>query len=323
MAIKKGSRPAAGRSKRATKKTAAKPKRPASATATAKKKSSTPVTRAAAATSKAKRFLTRAQFNNVLEEFARETNIRVRDISRARPEATRVRRAKRAAKKATTAAAPETGFDPCLPNTTTRLGTPIRNQQDSDLCIAFAVAAAMETAICRNRNDIANTPEINADHVFRKNGAQVGSVVTIQGAVASGVLDVTCLPFGQAQPCAQPAPHTWKCDLRAVQAFPSARIQVMKEQLRNVGPLVSLIQVFANFANYSKTTPYTSEGTATAGFHAVCIVGFEVDGNGGGRWIAKNSMGPGWGDQGFFRIDWGQPDVRPEDVVFVAANVRQ
>ncbi|MGQ0650363.1 MAG: C1 family peptidase, partial [Gemmatimonadaceae bacterium] len=219
--------------------------------------------------------------------------------------------------------APDTGFDPLEPGTTTRLCTPVRNQNTSDLCIAFAVAAAMEAAVGRHRQTTNKAPEINVDHVFRKNGAQVGSVQTIQGAVASGVFDVDCLPFGATQPCTDVAAHTWKCDLRPLQAPKKERVALLKQQLRDVGPLVALIQVFSNFASYDKVEPYVPK-KPSAGFHAVCIVGYEVDAGGTtGRWIVKNSLGPGWGDQGFFRLPWGQELVKPEDVVFVAADVHQ
>jgi C1A family cysteine protease len=40
-----------------------------------------------------------------------------------------------------------------------------------------------------------------------------------------------------------------------------------------------------------------------AGGHCVSIVGYD---DAGAYWIAKNSWGSGWGDQGFFKIAYGQ-----------------
>jgi hypothetical protein len=268
-------------------------------------------------------FLSAEQFAKILQEFESEVNVRVRDVSRAPADATRVQ-PKKKAKRSGRATAPDTGFDPCMTGTTTRLCTPIRNQQNTDLCIAFAVAAAMETAVCRTRDTTNGIPEINVDHVFRKNGAQVGSVSTIQGAVKTGVFDVVCLPLGSTQPCVDTGAHMWKCDLLPVQALEKDRVRVMKETLRNTGPLVSLIQVFDGFADGMGVDPYGPTSEPSAGFHAVCIVGYEVDPGGAtGRWIAKNSMGAGWGSSGFFRIPWRHARVKPESVVFVASNVRQ
>ena len=41
------------------------------------------------------------------------------------------------------------------------------------------------------------------------------------------------------------------------------------------------------------------------GGHAVVIVGWGVE-NGINYWIAQNSWGPNWGENGYFRIQFGQ-----------------
>ena len=39
------------------------------------------------------------------------------------------------------------------------------------------------------------------------------------------------------------------------------------------------------------------------GGHCVCIIGYD---DAQKCWIAKNSWGKGWGEQGFFRIGYGE-----------------
>lgn len=270
-------------------------------------------------------FLNARQFKRILENHKRE-RVRARKPSLvAAADATTVAsstRARRGFAPADTGAPPDVGFDPLIPGSTIRLTTVPRDQMSSDRCIAFAVAAAMETAICRARNTNAGVPEISVEHILSKCKGQTGSVLRAQTAVGEGVLDSTCFPDATKVPCAKPAEHTWKCDLRAVKGQKKKRVSLMKQQLRDVGPLISLIQVYSDFLKYNSTAPYVGK-LPSAGFHAVCIVGFESDPGGGGRWIARNSMGPAWNGTGFLTIPFDDPQVKSEDAVFVAADVRQ
>ena len=219
---------------------------------------------------------------------------------------------------ATTAAA---GFDSVA---VVNLSTPVRTQPDGDdRCIAYAVAAGMEAAICRTNQTSVGAPEISVQDVFASQGAQVGAIDTIQVAVVKGVVDATCFPEGAAGRCTNPGPHTFFAKVTAIGGPQNKRVQAMRTALETRGPLVTLVEIFSNFTNFAGGTPYNATGPS-AGFHAMCILGFEVDADGSsGRWIAKNSMGTGWGDNGFVRIPWREPRVRPEDVVYVVENVHQ
>ena len=279
---------------------------------------------------KGPRHITRKQF-----EAIRKANLAERRASGRRaippvlPDATRVtpRRSRRrgpATAGGGTAVAAAQGFDPRDPITDVRLCTAIRDQPDGDeRCIAYAVAAAMEAAVCRSMKTTSGAPELSVEDVFSSAGAQVGAIDTIQTAVVQGVVDATCFPEGAGGRCANQGPHTWFAKVTAVTGQESRRVQSMRTALETRGPLVALIQVFNNFSGFTGGAPYVPSG-ASADFHAVCIVGYEVDPNGStGRWIAKNSMGAAWGDSGFFTIPWREPRVRPEDVVYVVEGVHQ
>lgn len=252
-----------------------------------------------------------------------------RAIPPVAPDATRVtpRRSRRrgpAAANGGTAVATAQGFDPRDAITGERLCTAIRDQPDQDeRCIAYAVAAAMEAAVCRNTNAINGAPELSVQDVFASAGAQIGAIDTIQTAVVQGVVDSTCFPEGAAGRCGNPVPHTWFAKVTAVLGQESKRVQSMRTALETRGPLVALIQIFNNFSGFTGGAPYVPSGPS-ADFHAVCIVGYEVDPGGTtGRWIAKNSMGAAWGDGGFFTIPWREPKVRAEEVVYVVEGVHQ
>lgn len=66
------------------------------------------------------------------------------------------------------------------------------------------------------------------------------------------------------------------------------------------GPVYVGFAVYNDFFNYSGGYyQYTSGGLA--GYHAVCIVGYDDIG-----WKVKNSWGTGWGESGYFRIKYSQ-----------------
>lgn len=76
-----------------------------------------------------------------------------------------------------------------------------------------------------------------------------------------------------------------------------------------MGPVVTYLRVESDFYSYSSGI-YESELCCRAEDedcrinHAVLVVGYGTD-NGTDYWLVKNSWGPYWGDQGFFKIRRG------------------
>ena len=71
-----------------------------------------------------------------------------------------------------------------------------------------------------------------------------------------------------------------------------------------MGPLSVSIKVTENFFFYQKGVfydPACNDGRRATN-HAVLLVGYGTDENGGDFWIIKNSWGPRWGQQGFARM---------------------
>lgn len=60
-------------------------------------------------------------------------------------------------------------------------------------------------------------------------------------------------------------------------------------------------EVYHDFFNY-KSGVYHHVSGELAGGHAVKILGWGKDDDGTDFWICANSWGPGWGEEGFFRI---------------------
>lgn len=81
--------------------------------------------------------------------------------------------------------------------------------------------------------------------------------------------------------------------------------------LTNVGPLATGLCVPGSFGSY-RGGVYDDENLSDCGWHAVMIVGF---GNEKGKdfWLARNSYGSSFGDNGYFKILRGKNLCKLED----------
>ena len=70
------------------------------------------------------------------------------------------------------------------------------------------------------------------------------------------------------------------------------------------GPVQAMFTVYSDFLSYKSGVYQYTHGKKLGG-HAVKIVGWGVE-NGVEYWIAQNSWGPEWGENGFFRIKFGE-----------------
>lgn len=94
-----------------------------------------------------------------------------------------------------------------------------------------------------------------------------------------------------------------------------ARRQKIMEDLYTYGPISTGYTVYNSFYTFFQKNPtgiYTKDAQPPndlpIGGHAVVLIGWGTDEETGiFYWIARNSWGPYWGDQGFFKIeyDWG------------------
>jgi len=74
----------------------------------------------------------------------------------------------------------------------------------------------------------------------------------------------------------------------------------IQNALQNNGPVYVGFAVYNDFFNYSSGY-YAYASGSLAGYHAVCIVGYDDKG-----FKVKNSWGTGWGESGYFRIAYSQ-----------------
>jgi hypothetical protein len=119
----------------------------------------------------------------------------------------------------------------------------------------------------------------------------------------NGVPSEACFPYYPSDtPCSDTCSN-WQDEAIKITSYsqlPNDATQV-KNAIVNYGPLVGGMAVYEDFFYYSGGI-YEHTWGGLAGYHCIAIVGYDDN---QGCWICKNSWGTGWGEDGWFRIAYG------------------
>ncbi len=99
------------------------------------------------------------------------------------------------------------------------------------------------------------------------------------------------------------------------------RVQIVKYILQRFGPVASGFKVYEDWAQYRQGVYLYDNVSPFGGHHSIEIVGWGDDDAlpNGGYWIIKNDFGEAWGENGFFRIGYGECEIDMA-VMFAAWN---
>lgn len=185
--------------------------------------------------------------------------------------------------------------------------TPVRSQGGCGSCVAFGTTAAIESRLEIALGDPELNPDLSEAHLFF-----CGSTATCQTgwwpsaamdfARDTGVVDESCYPYSaETQACS--VCSDWLTRTTRIEGWVGLTDRAaMKQTLADQGPFEAVMVVYTDFFSYAGGV-YRHITGERVGAHAVTVLGYDDE---EGYWIAKNSWGNGWGENGWFRIAYGE-----------------
>jgi len=195
--------------------------------------------------------------------------------------------------------------------------TPVKYQGSCGSCWAFAAVGAVEskTKIARNDPyfdiDLSEQDLVSCSDAGSCDGGW--SHEALEYIQLQGITDEICFPYQASdvecsQKCSSYQRRLWKIDSYEILEYDSD--YEIKQALVENGPLVTYI----NMEGYWDGDIYrcNSEDEVPEGidrYHAIVLVGYD---DVGGYWIAKNSWGTYFGENGYFKIGYHECCINDE-----------
>lgn len=181
--------------------------------------------------------------------------------------------------------------------------TDIKHQKNCGSCVSFATCATLESRCRITTGNSGLAIDLSEAHLFFCGAGQAcGRGWNFDPAMiqcqTEGVGAESQFPYTpQNQPCQHISPIV-KVTTYDREVTQDARMRAIATN----GPVLAGMRVFEDF-HYYRGGVYRHVIGVQRGLHAVCVVGYD---NIDRYWIVKNSWGHGWGEQGFFRIAFGE-----------------
>jgi len=178
-------------------------------------------------------------------------------------------------------------------------------------CWAFAVAESLGDRFCMRGKDVVVSPQdlLACDHTGHDNGCQGGLCEDAFDYISdNGILSAQCAPWTgnetvcTSDTCSVSGAESKRYYSSWAQYIDSNETKI-KQELFQRGSIAASFEVFHDFYAYTSGVYAHLEGDYQ-GLHAVNLMGWGTDA-GVDYWLVKNSWGPTFGENGFFRIKRG------------------
>lgn len=205
--------------------------------------------------------------------------------------------------------------------------TPPKNQGACGSCWDFAAMGALEAVINIRANDPTYDIDLSEQYLLscpsNSGGCSGWNAYWAYSYIYrnGGAITETCFPYqaNDGIACLE------KCGDWQQKTFPITRFgsmtradrDVIKSALITYGPLVAEMAVYGDFGSYDGGIyEHPGEEPTSAINHQVVIVGYNEDQS---YWICKNSWGSWWGEDGFFKIAYGDCQIE-RNIIYVEVS---
>ena len=193
--------------------------------------------------------------------------------------------------------------------------TSVRDQDGSNNCWAFATTALVESMTRIDHFLWSSRSEGDMVHGVGKQSWDLGNIgEAITFVQNNGQADPDCFPFGipaalytaqesnQSVTFLSPTPdrrgRTVRLDAGSSVSLTDPALK--KQHIDQVGPMATMVSPPVDFA-FLGSQIYVPTTTVLGPVHAMLVVGYDDPGR---YWIVKNSLGTGWGVQGFGKVSY-------------------
>jgi hypothetical protein len=192
--------------------------------------------------------------------------------------------------------------------------TPVKDQGSCGSCSIFGSFSVLEAVLKIEKNMPDNCPDLSEQHILSCSGA----VSCEEGGYVEGILDYV-------KSKGVPAEHCFSYTAEDKACYPCSnweerRVKIGKwewvtsgREKRNlifnalqIAPVITRMEVYSDFYDYKEGIYEKTPSATEEGGHIVAIVGYN---QAEGYWICKNSWGTGWGEDGYFRISFGEVEM--------------
>ncbi len=193
--------------------------------------------------------------------------------------------------------------------------TSIKDQHPCGSCATFSTVGCLESHIKIVMDNEFIEPNLAEQLVWSCSGGIMPPATffhTLGWLQSEGTADEACFPYDAEEQCADSSLGRVDCAERCedwenrtygideYQFFMFQQPETFIQPLQS-GPIVAGFMVFEDFQDYTEGV-YDHTTGAMLGGHAVLIVGYDAQEE---YWICKNSWGADWGENGYFRVRWG------------------
>lgn len=187
------------------------------------------------------------------------------------------------------------------------VGTPRDQGMKNATCMAHAACAVAEARLAIKSESMEFSPRYLHFCAMQQDRQSTPRIEKLAGTLLKNGLPVTSEGDGldDIAACQAISDLAWS---KVPAAYRFWKPEEVKREISRYGPVLAIMDLREDFLNwYTGADVYrATPSSPVIGRHAVCFVGYD---DADQCWIGMNSLGPDWGDGGFFKIGYEDSGV--------------